>query len=105
MYTWYEGLDKSPASRRMGPVIMGAGAFMMLCAVTCLLENKDEKNEHFIIGDCYNNFLFNRAHVEQLGCLPTVISTVQASLTQSDHDSLLQSLIESKGGLLQFKFL
>jgi len=50
---------KPPFSNRLGPVIMGIGIFIFLCGFSLMLEVKDSKNRHFIIGDCYNNFLYN----------------------------------------------
>ena len=85
-YTWYDGLrkllsvnllffyftrkglertpdqpkqSKAPFSNRLGPMIMGTGIFIVLCGLTYMLEVKDSKNRHFIIGDCYNNFIYN----------------------------------------------
>ena len=72
MYTWYNGIHSF--SPRMGPTIMGIGLFLILCSMTCMLENKDEHNQHIIIGDCYNNFLYNVTNHGGMGGLPTVIS-------------------------------
>ena len=51
--------SKAPFSNRLGPMIMGTGIFIVLCGLTYMLEVKDSKNRHFIIGDCYNNFIYN----------------------------------------------
>lgn len=77
---------------------MGTGIFIILCAVVSMLESRDEKNEHFIIGDCYNNFLYNQSTTSPstLGCLPTLISTVRSSLTQVDHDILIENFARTK---------
>ena len=79
-----------------------------------MLEVKDSKNRHFIIGDCYNNFLYNTDQSithqanRKLTVLPTILrffknkylktntyfSTMQAQLTQRDHDNLIKQKIE-----------
>ena len=82
---------------------MGTGVFTILCAVVSMLESRDEKNEHFIIGDCYNNFLYNQSTTSPttLGCLPTLISTVRSCMTQVDHDILIENFARTKKGSLQ----
>ena len=104
-------------------MIMGTGIFIMLCGLTYMLEVKDSKNRHFIVGDIYNNFIYNAdpARSNQplkklryppicwivfpqseltkvkllLSCLPTITSTMQAQLTQRDHDALLAQRVEA----------
>ena len=81
---------------------MGIGIFVVLCGLTYMLGVKDSKNRHFIIGDCFNNFIYNadpaRANqpLKKLTSLPTIVSTMQAQLTQRDHDSLLAQKVETE---------
>ena len=64
-----EGFHKSPYSNRLGPIIMGCGFFIILCAVANLCEVKDSKNRHFIYGDCYNNIIHNAERPNIIGKL------------------------------------
>ena len=60
----------------------GFGIFIALCGITFMLEVKDSKNRHFIIGDCYNNFLYNTDQSithqanRKLTVLPTILRFV-----------------------------
>ena len=93
---------------------MACGMYVFLCGFTYMLEVRDSKNRHFIVGDCYNNFLYNTdpniVHNGQLNVLPTILryyimssysvkstglySTMQAQINQQDHDRLIQQKIE-----------
>lgn len=101
-YTWYDGISNAPFSNRVGPMIMGIGIFVVLCGLTYMLEVKDSKNRHFIVGDCFNNFIYNadparsNQPLKKLTCLPTIVSTMQAQLTQRDHDGLLAQKVETE---------
>ena len=95
-------------------MIMGTGIFIVLCGLTYMLEVKDSKNRHFIIGDCYNNFIYNAdpsrssqplkklrlglafdTKLIKYSCLPTIVSTMQATLSQRDHDVMLGQKVDT----------
>ncbi|CAG5114027.1 Oidioi.mRNA.OKI2018_I69.chr2.g8109.t1.cds [Oikopleura dioica] len=94
--TWFNGFAKSPYSTRAGPIFMGTGFFVLLCGLANLLEARDGRNRHFIVGDCYMNAIYNKDRPNGGGflkMLPFVLTTQQSALDQVDHDHLIREKI------------